>query len=239
MTSAMASLKGRKILVADDEPMLREILRDVLEFEGAVVKEASNGKEAFAAMLSDPTEAVISDIRMPGGDGLELLERLRERNFDTPVVLLITGFSDLSHDAAYNKGADAVFSKPFDVNELTDRLRALLTGFRERLSWPVSAPVTGAISRPGRGGVSIGRGGMFVGGFSEEYVGTVVSFEVGPFESEPTIRGTGVIRWVRKVTQGEFPEGSGVEFLYLDPDSLRVVEEVLARDPRRAFIPDR
>jgi CheY-like chemotaxis protein len=235
----MTSLKGRKILVADDEPMLREILKDVLEFEGAVVKEASNGKEAFSQLLSNPIEAVVSDIRMPGGDGLELLEKLRERNFETPVVLLITGFSDLSHDAAYSKGADAVFSKPFDVNELTDRLRSLLTGFRERLSHPVPVPAGSGISRSERGVVTIGRGGMFVGGFSEEFVGAVVSFDLAPSELGQRVRGTGVVRWVRKVAQGECSEGSGVEFLHLEPESLDAVAEFLSRNPRRAFIPDR
>ena len=129
----MSLLGSKTVLVVDDEPMLREILRDVFELEGATVFEASNGTEAFALLQQQPVHVVVSDIRMPGGDGIELLRNLRKLERNTPVVLLITGFSDLSTDAAYDIGADAILSKPFDVSELLERVIFLMKQLEDRL----------------------------------------------------------------------------------------------------------
>ena len=234
----MASLKGKKILVADDEPMLREILRDVLEYEGAKVKEASNGKEALASIIAEPVDAVISDIRMPGGDGLELLEKLRVLDVNTPVVMLITGFSDLSHDAAYEKGADCVLSKPFDVNELLDRLNALLRPIKERFSktpqtLPQANVLTNSVQR-----MALGRGGVFIEKQSDLFVGTSVNFDLHLPDLNRSLRGTGVVRWVRKAAQGPLVEGTGIEFSYLDEGSLQAVLAYLNTHAICAFIPD-
>ncbi|NDG86173.1 MAG: response regulator, partial [Proteobacteria bacterium] len=97
----MDVLQDKSVLVVDDEPMLREILRDVLEFEGARVCEAAHAKDALARLSQEPVDAVISDIRMPGGDGFELLAGIRDRDTGMPVVLMITGFSDISAELAY------------------------------------------------------------------------------------------------------------------------------------------
>jgi CheY-like chemotaxis protein len=235
----MTTLKGKKILVADDEPMLREIIRDVLEFEGATVREAANGKEALNLILAEPSEAVISDIRMPGGDGLELLENLRKLNVATPVVLLITGFSDLSHDSAYQKGADAVLSKPFDVNELIDRLKFLLTELPARLeARPTPFP---EVQIQGIRGdhVKLGRSGMFIKEMCDHHVGKSVSFDVECSELSARIKGAGVVRWSRKSSLGELPAGSGIEFVFLEPETLQPFSERVKMHPMSASIPDR
>ena len=234
----MSSLQGKKILVADDEPMLREIIRDVLEFEGAQVREAANGKEALALIQADPVQAVVSDIRMPGGDGLELLENLRKADFATPVVLLITGFSDLSHDSAYQKGADAVLSKPFDVNELIDRIQFLLKGLKDRLASPPSKASRAEIGDASVTGVALGRSGMFVQGYADSSVGDQVGVDLG-CELESRLNGAAVVRWVRKTVQGELPPGSGLEFVYLKDASLKQFEDHVKHHPTRASIPDR
>jgi CheY-like chemotaxis protein len=235
----MSSLASKKILVVDDEPMLREILRDVLEFEGAEVQEADNGRNAFDLYQKSGFHAVISDIRMPGGDGLELLRSLRALDCEVPVVMLITGFSELSHDSAYNLGADAVISKPFDVNELLARLGFLLSSLETRLSVPPEGG-SGPGARVDSGfSPAIGRGGMFVPGFVSALVGESVSFSVQSNEIEGTLTGVGIVRWIRRAPKGSLREGSGIEFRYLEAASLRKVLEWNKIARKQAFIPDR
>ena len=122
----MKLLQGNSILVVDDEPALREILKEELEYLGANVNEAANGHEAFELVRKTSFDAVISDIRMPGGDGVELLTRIRQGHPTMPVVMLITGFADITVEEAYAKGAAAVLSKPFDLGTLTKELVRLI-----------------------------------------------------------------------------------------------------------------
>ncbi|MBU6154157.1 MAG: response regulator [Bdellovibrionales bacterium] len=235
----MNVLEKKRVLIVDDEPMLREILRDLLEFEGALVGESENGRSAFDLYRKEGFDAVVSDIRMPGGDGLELLENLRRLDCVTPVVMLITGFSDLSHDAAYNLGADAVLSKPFDVQELLARLSFLLSGYETRLSI-VPESTSAAELKVGDGVVpSFGRGGMFVPGCISGVTGDQVSFSLDCPEIGGRIEGSGIIRWVRRVASGDLREGSGIEFRFLKPGSLQKVLDWNQRFPKCAFIPDR
>src|SRR5688572_3758155 len=83
---------------------------------------AGNGVEALALLESNAVDLVISDIQMPGGNGVELLKQVRVRNAAIPVLLFITGFSDLTLEEAYALGADATLCKPFSRKELMDRV---------------------------------------------------------------------------------------------------------------------
>lgn len=102
------------LLIADDEPDLREILR--LEFEGAgwIVLEAENGKSAFELFEVNKVDAVITDVRMPGGGGIQLLEKIKSKNKMMP-VLILTGFTDVLEQEALDKGALSIIKKPFNI----------------------------------------------------------------------------------------------------------------------------
>src|SRR5665647_200205 len=106
------------ILIVDDEELLREALAFDFRRRGYNVILAGSGKEALAFLEKNHVNVVISDVRMPNGNGLELLAAIKKRNVFLPVVMLITGFADLSLEEAYNLGADAVFPKPFDRQAL-------------------------------------------------------------------------------------------------------------------------
>lgn len=109
----------KTLLLVDDEPDLREILR--LEFEGAGwhVLEAENGKRAFDIFLENSIDAVITDVRMPGGNGIQLLENIKSRNKKIP-VLVVTGFTDVLEQEALDKGALSIIKKPFDLVAIFD-----------------------------------------------------------------------------------------------------------------------
>src|SRR6185437_5211848 len=91
-------LPGVKILVVDDEPDLRDIISSRFQMEGSHVTLAENGESALKVLKGNDFDAVISDIRMPGGSGIELLEALRamQINKSLPAFILISGFSDLA-----------------------------------------------------------------------------------------------------------------------------------------------
>lgn len=123
----MQSLAKRSILVVDDEPLLREILRDELEAAGAKVWEAGNTQEARALLRSQAFDAVLTDMRMPGGDGVALLDEIPQLT-QKPVVLLMSGYPDLSLEQAIARGAKGILTKPLDLNLVISQLAQAIGG---------------------------------------------------------------------------------------------------------------
>ena len=115
-----------RILLAEDDDEMRRLLADALRDEGYVVEEARDGNELMArvrsAVLSGdgraPVDLVISDIRMPGCSGLDVLRSLRDEDWSVPVIL-ITAFGDEeTHRTARQNGATMVLDKPFEMGDL-------------------------------------------------------------------------------------------------------------------------
>ncbi|MGQ9655877.1 MAG: response regulator, partial [Thermodesulfobacteriota bacterium] len=110
-----------KILIVDDEQRIRSLLAEYFEYKGWEVRTAQDGKEAIAALRSASFDVVLSDIRMPGASGLEVLRETRQGSSSTQ-VLLMTGYRDLqSAIVAVNQGAFAYVEKPFDIHELHEK----------------------------------------------------------------------------------------------------------------------
>ena len=122
------SLEGRKILIVDDEPSIRKMLRLEFEMEGSTsVFEAGDGSEALTKIAQTDFDVVVSDVRMPVMDGVQLLDAILKKNTDKPkVVLLMTGFSDYSKDDLLKRGAMEVFSKPIDIPGMVKVIEARL-----------------------------------------------------------------------------------------------------------------
>jgi two-component system response regulator AtoC len=105
-----------RVLVVDDDPASRELLRRVLAGVGHEVAQASNGREALDELARRPADLVISDIRMPDLDGVQLLEKLRAAVPDVPVIL-VTAFGDVEGAVeAIRRGAFDYLAKPYDVD---------------------------------------------------------------------------------------------------------------------------
>lgn len=116
-----------KVLVIDDEPDVRFLLRVNLEADGFAVGEASSGEALSVAWLDRP-DAIILDLMMPGMDGWEMLAHLKADPFtqDIPVIIVTAraGFDD--RQQVLEKGAAAFVSKPFDPRAVGEQVRALL-----------------------------------------------------------------------------------------------------------------
>ena len=117
-----------KILVVDDERAVRESLRRALELEGYEIELAGDGSEALATLGRDETQAdaVILDVLMPGVDGLEVCRRLRATGNSVPVLMLTARDEVENRVAGLDAGADDYVTKPFALDELLARVRALL-----------------------------------------------------------------------------------------------------------------
>ena len=123
----MNSFAGKKFLVVDDDEMLRELISDIFKGENAEVSEASNGKLAFSMIQNSKFDVVFSDVRMPGGDGIELAKNVFEMSAPKPLMFICSGFNDLTDKQAKDLGILKVFEKPFDHHELiTEILRWLV-----------------------------------------------------------------------------------------------------------------
>ena len=114
-----------RILVVDDEPPIRKLLRMGLTAQGYEVLEAPNGKTAMALLEQKPS-IVILDLGLPDIGGLDLLQRLRQHDRGLPIVVLSSREDEAGMVAALDLGADDYVTKPFGMAELLARLRAAL-----------------------------------------------------------------------------------------------------------------
>jgi two-component system response regulator MprA len=120
-------MTAMKILVVDDERAVRDSLRRALELEGYAIELAEDGNEALSRLESNSEpDAVILDVLMPGLDGLEVCRRLRQSGKQLPVLMLTARGEVENRVAGLDAGADDYVTKPFALEELLARLRALL-----------------------------------------------------------------------------------------------------------------
>jgi two-component system, OmpR family, KDP operon response regulator KdpE len=114
-----------KILIVDDEPPIRKLLRMGLTSQGYEVLDAPNGKTALDLLAKGP-DLIILDLGLPDVDGLELLRRIRDREVSLPIVVLSSRDDEAGKVAALDLGADDYLTKPFGMDELFARMRTAL-----------------------------------------------------------------------------------------------------------------
>jgi len=113
------------ILVVDDEPQVRRVLRTTLAAEGYVVLEARNGQEALERFRAEPADIILLDVNMPDMDGFEACREIR-RNSEVPIIMLTVRGAERDKVLALDAGADDYVVKPFGMQELLARIRAAL-----------------------------------------------------------------------------------------------------------------
>src|SRR3984885_6923437 len=120
------ALAKKTVLVVDDEPHLVLGLRDALEFEGFRVIAASDGRGGIALARSETPDAIILDLMLPDMNGYTVCEQLRRINPYVPIVMLTARSQETDKIRGLDAGADDYVTKPFGVNELIARMRAIL-----------------------------------------------------------------------------------------------------------------
>ena len=117
------------ILVIDDEDLMRQMLRDIIEDAGHEVSVASDGRAGLAALQEKPADLVITDILMPEQDGLELIRDLHREHPDVKILAISGGGTTVKLDflpQAQELGAHGALHKPFGRSELLGTIRGLL-----------------------------------------------------------------------------------------------------------------
>ena len=115
-----------KILIVDDEPRIRELIREHLQYAGYTCEEAADGSAALAQVTSSSFDLVILDLMMPFMDGMTCLREMRSRHINTPVIILTARGEEYDKLAGLEGGADDYVVKPFRPRELVARVKAVL-----------------------------------------------------------------------------------------------------------------
>jgi len=232
-----------RILIADDEPDMREIFSAWFRNLGCTVTEAADGREALDALARDHFDAIVTDVRMPRLDGVQLVRQLHRSGRCIPIIIFVSGHVGLSLPDAFDLGVEAVLSKPCEKKELINAVhRSLLR--RDLIFVPpagVPAPASENCIRESLAGsavasqVAFSRSGVSLDvrhkTFSDSTIGFSLSFSEGPITH---IAGWGFLRWTEQL-----PEGLriGIEFAYLDEQSLSQLARWLKHFTPVSFIP--
>ena len=116
---------GLKVLIADDEADLVEVLRDRLEAYGCTVRTAGTGREALATLATEPVDGIFLDVKMPDLDGLAALDEIRRRDPQTPIIIVTASSHPQAAADALARGAQAFVRKPFEWDDLKATIEQL------------------------------------------------------------------------------------------------------------------
>ena len=130
---------GRTILIADDDPHIRQLLAFALRKAGLEVLESGDGEATLAAVAAQPPDLLVLDINMPGMDGLEVCRRIRAGS-DLPILFLSSRDDELDRVLGMELGADDYVVKPFSPREVVARVAAILRRSEGRVPAPAPVP---------------------------------------------------------------------------------------------------
>jgi len=149
-----------KILIVDDEPRIRELIREHLQYSGYICEEAADGTAALTQLSGGAFDLVILDLMMPFMDGMTCLREMRARHINTPVIILTARGEEYDKLAGLESGADDYVVKPFSPRELVARVRAVLNRTMPRPTEAADTMTFGELTidtaRPYRAGIRRG-----------------------------------------------------------------------------------
>ncbi len=242
----MSSPRNKTLLFAEDEPELLEIYTHWFQRLGYEVLSAGNGVEALSLCRRHPVDLVISDVRMNGGDGIELAYKLKTTLDTSPLFVFLTGFADISDEEAYDLGACTILSKPIERKELEMAVERFLkpphelwtAALRSQPKLSVRRRYDSLEAALEKRELSMGRGGMFVRDADWTSEDRPLGFQFQFAGGSPTqMEGSGVLRWRRSLPNHGLPAGLGIEITHLAAQALDPVIEWISRARPRAFIP--
>jgi CheY-like chemotaxis protein len=221
------------VLVIDDEADICEFISDELTQRGMKVYSFSNSRDALRSLPSMKLDVVISDIRMPGLDGIELLKEIRKTHHYFPSILFVSGYS--KHEALdhiMDMGAVALLEKPIDMNRLFSLImEQFIEDVQERMRYmrtPETIPTV--INEKFHLEIgSVGFGGVFIPQQASIYnsleIGSLVSFAFKLGQDDGTISAVGEVAWKRDLPKDGLPPGMGVKFVKIsDEDRDKILD---------------
>ncbi len=242
-------LEQKRILLVDDESDLLESYGMLLQESGYHVTTEDGGWPAFERLKSETFDAVVTDVRMLKGDGIEFLEKVQSQLDRKPPIIIMSGFADVLPNDLLDRGACAFLAKPLQFKQLLNSLARALMPRTQR--WMMQAGAGDVTPIPldrdfanfeeslVSGELDFGQGGFFlqldgVLPAAESIVSFRLSFQTGAIRS---LLGVGVVRWTRTAARHGFRRGVGVEILSLDASVIQSLDEVIQKMAPRAFVP--
>lgn len=232
-----------KVLIAEDEQDLREILASRFHVFGFQVLEASGGNEAFDLYEKNkPIDIVVTDIRMPGGSGLDLLKRLKQKDPSTPKVFLASAAENISKQELFNLGAEGFLEKPYDTRVLIDMVRKSLLSNKERWQMPPNFNIDHCLeekfdslqSAQASSNLGIGRGGVFLK--TRKLLPDLEQHIALRIEATPlTISGVAKIKW--KQQENHDTAWVGLEFVHINGPHAQDVYKWIEDNRPVAYLP--
>ncbi|WP_409477262.1 response regulator [Pseudobdellovibrio sp. HCB154] len=234
-----SAIEGLKILLVEDDIDLREIIKLELEYCGATVTEAENGQQAFTLNSQKKFDIILSDIRMPIEDGLTLTKKVKSLNSNSPIIFLMTGYSDFPASEAYHLGVEGFINKPFDFETVLNGFHRVLKPASQRwqevfspqnlIKIKLNQTPDEALTNKS---LSVGRGGIMVLcdnnniNFGDNLE---LTFSDGSVMS-------GVVRWSHRSTENQKLE-IGLEFFYLNEKAFEFYNKTMKLNNPAAYIP--
>lgn len=227
------------VLVIDDEDVLCEIMSAWFKRYAGQVLSANNGLEALKLLTEKRVDVIVSDVRMPVMDGVELVRAVAASGAERPRVIFITGFADLSARDAYNLGVEAIIEKPLQRDHLLEAVKRSLAGRDELWRHPlgfmpgtaVQASFASMEEAIREHHIAFGRGGFCLR-TTKRLREAPVRFEIEFQAEHKVLSGEGVPRWcdaTEKLT--------GIEILHLDDSCRGWVAELAENKKMNPYIP--
>ncbi len=234
--------KMARILIVDDESGIRDSLKDYFELEGFDVVTAQSGNEAITLISTSHFDLVLSDIRMPNGDGRFLLKSIRQLNFSRPIVVLMSGYSDLSLEEAFAEGAADLIPKPFNPIELLNNVKRYLresdekwkTMFDQPATYKAQIQASSLQEAMDKKLINCGLSGIFL---NIDPVGYRVGEDFEISFNDLKLHMVGIIRWVRTVEQADRLKGLGLEIQILSEEFKSQFLKIIEDSKSGAIIP--
>lgn len=234
-----------KVLVVDDEPLILETVGSLFEKFQFQVTLSHSGNEAWELAQKSNYNILLSDVRMPDGDGIELTKKIKARNGNNTSVLFMSGFSDVQNEEIFHIGAEGKFLKPFDTNAVRDAIqRCLLAPEVRWAQTPPQAPNLLTIEKIGQSiseleahrVVLFGRGGFFIShSFVPPARGSPILFSIEIQNPNPVlIKGSGIVRWIQPMGKNLTP-GLGIEIISMGESEAKFYSKEFGN--RIPFIP--
>lgn len=119
-------MNKKKLLIVDDEDILRMLITDTLEIEGYEIDEAEDGLEGYEKIAAQPYDLIILDYMMPEMTGMDVLEKIKPLQLQVPIIMLTAKAQQADRDLAYENGASYFMPKPFSPADLLKLVKQIL-----------------------------------------------------------------------------------------------------------------
>ncbi|MGE4076921.1 MAG: response regulator [Reyranella sp.] len=233
-------VSGATILVADDEVAVHEFLQAWLERMGCRVFTAGNGAAALEIAASNQVDVLVSDIRMPVMNGLELAKRIKGSGNFLTRILFMTGFSEFSDRETFNVGVEAILWKPLRRQDFVSAVQRCLMPREALWQRPPAADPQALLHATFEslsvalrdGAIAFGRGGFAIRSTLGARVGECVDLRLEFHGDGRALAGQGIVRWL-----AANEEQIGVEITHVEDQDRAWILDMVERPEIVAFIP--